>query len=433
MRLAYVNGGLWAIGNGLASTTLVVYLAIELGAAGLAIGLILATPRLVGLLRLATPLLIDWTGDRRRFCLLSYLASNFLLLLLPVFSAPGALESRTASLAALVILWSTYHLLEYCGTVALWSWLGDLTPRRIRGRFFGRRERWLTLGRILGMAVTGLFAYGWREATPRELWWIGYSIPAGAGGIMMILSLIPLRRMPAIPLRKDAATGRLRSLALPFRDGRYWRLVFYGIWFSIVNGITQSAQGIYPYGVLGIHLLWMLALESAMRLGQGGASPWLGRLVDRLGCRPVMIASQLVVAVGPLFYLWATPDEPGWIAGAWISWVAYAGINVALPALMLKLSRGSDSSPYIATWFGVSGVFYGASTIAGGVAFDYLAEIDFSVAIGRFHFDRFEYLFLFGCAGRALAAGMLLLVIEPGARPGGLISTRSGKSRPAEF
>lgn len=34
MRLAYVNGGLWAVGNGLASTTLMFYLVFDMGAEG---------------------------------------------------------------------------------------------------------------------------------------------------------------------------------------------------------------------------------------------------------------------------------------------------------------------------------------------------------------------------------------------------------------
>ncbi len=55
MWLANVNAGLWAIGNGLISTTLVFYLAVELGAAGLAASCVLAAPRFAGLLRLGVP------------------------------------------------------------------------------------------------------------------------------------------------------------------------------------------------------------------------------------------------------------------------------------------------------------------------------------------------------------------------------------------
>ena len=65
-NLAYLNGGLWAIGNGLTSSTLVIYLALELGAPriGLGISLILAARHLVGILRLGTPLLIGRIADR---------------------------------------------------------------------------------------------------------------------------------------------------------------------------------------------------------------------------------------------------------------------------------------------------------------------------------------------------------------------------------
>jgi len=68
-----------------------------------------------------------------------------------------------------------------------------------------------------------------------------------------------------------------------------------------------------------------------MRIGQWGVSPWIGRLADRLGNRPVMIVSQLLVAAGLLFFALATPQHWAWLIGAWVLWVAYAGLNVCLP------------------------------------------------------------------------------------------------------
>jgi len=43
-RLAYWNGAVWAVGNGLASTTLIVYLAMDLGRKGLRVNGISAGP-----------------------------------------------------------------------------------------------------------------------------------------------------------------------------------------------------------------------------------------------------------------------------------------------------------------------------------------------------------------------------------------------------
>src|SRR4030042_194042 len=152
-RLAYWNGAIWAIGNGLASTTLVVYLALELGAGriGLGISLILAARNVVGLLRLGAPAMIGRLVDRKRFCLGTLRLGTLILLTLPWASKPGNLPSPGASLAALVVLWCVYHLLQYLGMVALWSWLADLVPVRIRGRFLGRRQRCLSAGEAVAM------------------------------------------------------------------------------------------------------------------------------------------------------------------------------------------------------------------------------------------------------------------------------------------
>ena len=80
-RLAYWNGALWAAGNGLASTTLVIYLAMELDVPGIGLGisLILAAPRIVGLLQTAAPAMIGRLVNRWRFCVGSFLLSVLVL------------------------------------------------------------------------------------------------------------------------------------------------------------------------------------------------------------------------------------------------------------------------------------------------------------------------------------------------------------------
>ena len=69
MSLANVNAGLWAVGNGLVATQLVIYLAADLGATGLALSMILAAPRFAGLLRLGVPTLMSRVGTRKQLCI----------------------------------------------------------------------------------------------------------------------------------------------------------------------------------------------------------------------------------------------------------------------------------------------------------------------------------------------------------------------------
>ena len=413
LRLAYWNGAIWSIGNGLASGPLVLYLAMELDVPGIGLGisLILAAPQLIGLLRLGVPALIGRLGGRKRFCVAAYLASGAVLAVLPLAASPGRLPTARASLAALVTLWCIYQLLEYLGTVALWSWLADLAPRPIRGRFLGRRERGMAAGQAAAMLLSGLFVWKWQQAWPELPRWIGYAISAMLGAAFIAGAVVPLVLMPG-------ETGRwappprvgLRAMLAPMADWRFLRLLAFRCWLSFFNGIILSPQNIFPIRVLGMGLFTMLGLKVGLRVGQWTVSPRLGRLVDRVGNRRVLALSLLVVAQGPVFYFLAAPSRPWWIVGAWACWIAWAGLNIALPNLMLSFSPPASNTPYIATWFAASEICHGLSTILGGVLFDrYHNSVFAGLGVGM---DYYHAAFLFGWITCSLGVPLLLRMVK---------------------
>lgn len=412
-RLSYVNGGLWAIGNGLTSSTLIVYLALQLGAPGLGLGVggILAAPRVAGLLRLFTPALIARVGDRKRFCLVAYLLSALVLVGLPAAAAPGWLGSPKVSLAALVLFWCMYHLLEFFGNVALYAWLADLVPLTIRGRFFGRRQRWMLAGQASAMVAAGLFSSLWQIHHPLAPRWVSYAIPAVLGAAFMLAALGPLAVMPEPSARRPLPQRiPLADLIAPLMDFRFVRFLAFGCWFSFFNGITQSVQVSYPGRVLGLDLAAMLTMQTGMRLGQLAVSPRLGRVADRWGNKPLMMACLPLVASGLLFYFLATPQAPWWIVGAWVLWIAYAGINVGQPNLMLKLAPPATNAAYVAAFQAISDLCVAASTLAGGWLYDRLLHE--TVAAGPWTLDFYQAAFLFGAVARLGGVAVLGFVDE---------------------
>jgi len=418
--LLYRSAVLYAISTGLTSSTLVIYLIFGLSAPRIALGvaLIKAAPNLAGLLRLVTPALIQRLGDRKRFCTGAYVLSGLVLLVLPLAAVPGWLPSASKSLLAVVLLWCAYHVLEYLGSVALWSWIGDLVPWRTRGRFLGRRERWMVAGQAAAMLVAGLFSYCWYEAFPKDdcpaMAWIAYAVPAGLGAFCLIASTAFLLRTPHPSPRQDAAVRTtLAALLAPFADRRFVRLLCFGCWFSFFNGVTQAAQEMYPIRVLEIALLTSLAMRMGTRVGQFAISPWMGRLADRFGNRRVMMACLPIVATGTLFFMAATPHEWAWVAGAWVVWIAYAGVNVCLPNLMLRLSPGPARTAYVAAYQTASGLSVAASILLGGLAADYLRHEAFILFGGSMVLDCQQWMFFFGWATRTMGVLLLLLVLEP--------------------
>jgi MFS family permease len=415
-RLAYWNAAIHAFGGGLTGTTLIVYMAQEFGASriGLGVSLILAARHIVGLLRLGAPALIGRVADRKRFCAAAYLISAAFLLALPLAAALGEISSSSDALWALVSIWCLYNLFEYFAAIALWSWLADLAHKRVRGRFLGVRERWSTLAEAAAMLGSGIFVWAWQKyISPGSARWVAYAIPAGLGACFSVAALVPLVLMPRAESGRSAPrAATLGNILAPFADGNFLGLLLFGCWFSFFNGVTQSAQNLYPIQVLGIPLFLSLAAQTAMRSGQWAISPSLGGLADRFGNRPVMITSQLIAASGLLFYLMATPESKGWYFVAWAAWIAYAGLNVCLPNLMLNLSPGRSNAPYIAAYYTVSGLCYAASTIVGGQLHDHWQDASLGFLRSATQMDYYQFCFLFGWIARSLAVLFILPINE---------------------
>jgi MFS family permease len=426
-QAACYNGLLWALGNGLASTTLIYYLAMELCAArfdfdkarlGLVVALILAAPKIAGLLRWATPWLLDWARSRKWFCFFCYLLAPLFLVGVPLVPAWFTRSEEAASLgwalSLLVASWCLYHLAEYLGSVALWSWLGDGVPLRIRGRFFGKRNRWLLTGQVAGMIGGGLYTWSTLELDPEMARWKAYLMPAWAGIFFLLLSTVPLAAMPEIArVRAKAAGERIRRMIAPLVDRRFLPLLLFGAWLSMANGLTQAAQGVFPYRVLGFGVLTMLALKSGLMIAQWSVSGKVGRWVDRHGNRLIMTVSLFLVAAGPLFYMIADRRNPWWMVGAWVMWVAWVGVNVALPNLVLKMSPDRENSPALAAYYSVSGLSMALATLLGGVLLDRWSDVVFHLPGSESRtLDYYQLQFLAGWVLRTLAAVLLMVLVR---------------------
>ena len=397
---AYANGGLWGIASGLASTTLVIFLAKEYGAQGMAISWLLAAPALAGLLRLLTPYWLEQVGSRQKFCVRMFLASAVMLFVLPIVSAPQMLSSSARSITVLAAMWASYHVLEYMGAVALWSWFSDLVPRGVRGHFVGRRQAWMNAGKVTGTVAAAVGTYFWNkhcEALARpELVWLSYATCGLVAAVMIVLSTWPLVGMTDLPLHPTGQPRKsLRSQLLgPLTDKKFCRLLWFGLWFSFSNGLMQSARWMFQASVLQMTLVEKKVLDAGSRGVQSLLMPAVGDWVDRRGNVSVLVFSQGIIALAPLFFLIATPETRWWILGAYVCWLAYAGENVAQPNLMLGLSPPEQTAAYASAWFAWTQLAYALSVLLGGVLFDWMAVHFAPISLGGIRFDHFAMLFV---------------------------------------
>jgi len=199
MRLGYLNGALWAAGNGLTSGALVYYFFLDMGISGLSLSLLLAVPALVGVLRLVAPLLLRWRGTARRVALESFWLSYALFAIVPTVVVAAAIGPRPGAVPAIGLLLGVvclHQLLEGIGWIALYSWLADLVPQPIRGRYLAWRNIYQLLVVIPTLLLSGWLIDRWR-AVAADAGQLPYAVVTAVGVAVLMFSQWPLHRMPA--------------------------------------------------------------------------------------------------------------------------------------------------------------------------------------------------------------------------------------------
>jgi len=415
---SYVAAAVWAAGNVLAGGVLVNYLAQELGAQGRELRWITAAPALVGLLRLFTPAMILRLGNAKRLCLSMSIASYAILAGMPVAAWSDVPDGRRSLLWILITVYCLHQLLEQVATVALWTWLGDLVPRRLLGRYFGRRNV-VQLVVVVGTLTASSEASSRLNAAFPERPILTYAVLTAVGTLCYFLAMVPLALMPATAPRRASQSSSWAEIVAPLRHGPSRRLLAYGCWFSFFNGLTSVPQSIFPKAVLNLKFSDLLWMQTAMRVGQTVLSPIVGRTSDRYGNVPVLVVSQIAVGVAPLFFLWADAAHPNRLVGAWLLWSFYAGINICLPNLTMLLAPPGGQAPYLSAYHALTSLLLTAGNLVSGDLFDRMRESGFAHDVGPWRLDAFTTAFVVAVVTRTAGALLLLRVAEPGhgARP----------------
>lgn len=375
---AYQNALLWGIGNGLVSTSLIIYWIRDIYGANpniqTTIAWVIAAPRIFGLLRLCTPYILDSCGHRKNFVIACYLLSPLVLLALPL-GTPFVLHKVPISYAITFIvgIWCLYHLIENLGTIAYWAWLGDWIPDKFRGRILGFREACLVAGVAIGALSAGLYTYFTRQTLPPNtpLWHV-YLRPTYFGIIVLLLSALPLLKIPEIKWKQLSGSflSRIEQFQSVLRSRAFCSLLFFGCWLQMSQAVSQSARNHFQIATLGITLLVSLSLTTSTRIGQCLLGGTAGKWHDIFGTFYVLFFSLLIVSSGSLFYIFATPEFWYIISGAAVVWIAWIAVNIGISKLILQQSPKGEKTAAVALYFTATTLCFGLFTFLGGLFAD---------------------------------------------------------------
>jgi MFS family permease len=431
VTLTWVFGSVWATAVSGAPLT---RFANELGASPWQFGLLTAMPFLASLLSLPASFLIERTGARKTFFLAGTYCNRllwFAIALLPVWVVSRhGFAAAPHAVTWFLLLTFLMHAGQAVGGPAWVSWMADVVPSRVRGKFFSRRRQW----GILPALPVALFV-GWlldRQSSGgamQTLHWCAIIFMCAA--VFGLTDVHLFHYVPEVNRTPRRGSGLLRGMAKPLRDRQF--LVFGSFTGMMTFSLCFMTQFVALYLVRHLHVTstqTQLMLVVGPMLAQLLVLGAWGAAADRMGKKPVLILAGLGLVPVGLGWILVGPNH------LWLAYVLLAvgaalwtGVEVANLNLVMemggkarrtagKADAAEGGTAYVATNTVIINVAGCLGGLAAGLIAQGLKDWSWHPFASAKTFTSFDVLFVLSGLLRLLSVLIFLpLLVEPGAKP----------------
>ncbi len=401
---------------GTAMTTLVggaflIGFALVLGADNSVIGILASLPLLANLIQIIGSYIISKAGDSKRVCLFNIFIHRLLwlfIVLLPFFIFRDSFyDIRVWIFVALLGVSSIFASLT---NVSWTSWMADLIPRNIRGRFFAKRN---IVAQIVGMllaVMAGRFLDVWRGIFPDPVnQSYGFVILFAVGTLFGFIGITILKKMHRAPPKPASAQNFFSQLTKPLKDSAFRYFILFSVAWGFSVGIAGPFFSVYMIQNLQIPFSIITLFGVVAGISSIFGMRIVGRVIDRLGPKPLFILCGCGAALLPSLWLLATPENYHiiWVINI-VSGFCWAGIGIISSSLMMNMAPSEYNSVYFAVFAGITGLSGALAPIVGGYLGEYFSGI--VINLGFFQVSNLKILFLLSAVCRLCSLLFLNLV-----------------------
>jgi hypothetical protein len=327
------------------------------------IGLFCALPFVGNFVQIfAVPLLARWQPPKTQtvlFELLHLLSWVGLAILLPLLprGTPGA-----AGLG--LIIWFLVSSVFSAMAGVNWNcWIEEWVPARLRGKFFGRRNRLLQFSALAFLLVVGWALGRWDYSVPAF-----QAIIAGA----VALRCFSIRWQWASPTRtirrvQPAAVSLRRQLGILRRSGSLLVFVGFGCVWAFATYCFGPFYQVFMFEQTRFSAFEVGVTATLSQLGGALSLPAWGQLLDRYGNKPVMVFSLLLWQIPNFFWCFITPENSALLYVLW-TWAGAtsAGFVLGQFTILLRLIPLEAKNLAIGFNLAVTSIFAAVAPVAGG-------------------------------------------------------------------
>jgi MFS family permease len=340
--------------------------ALQLGANDVILGLMSTIPQFFVVFQFLAAFFVERGYSRKRMTVIFAFLTPLGWVLIAAIPLAGTALGTHFPLVALIAVIALVTLCWQFSGNARSSWIGDLIPPGRRGRFFGNCALFAGLvgavfavgeGRFLdAVKAHGLFAFA-------ALFFFGVIF-----GLASAFLNLP---QPDCPLPETAARTAYRDhLRDVFRNRPLLALCAVHTIVAL-SGVAGPFVTAYCLRDVGLSFFGFGLVNAIATVFSLACAPLWGRVVDRVGCRPVIVLALLVMAPCGLVWPFIPPGAAG-RAYCLLPWTfslsasVGAGLNVALSTLIYKLSRPEGRSVQFAAYSSFVAIVAAPMPLLGG-------------------------------------------------------------------
>lgn len=381
--------------------------ALELGATPIALGLLAALPLGSQLLQLPAAWLTLRFGARRT-AILAVGAAR--LVWLPMALLPFLDLARATELRLYLAVIAGTAMLGVVGNNAWSSWMSLLVPDTIRGRFFGRRTVYITaVGTGASLAVA-LLLDRWTPAGRKAA---VLSALAAVALVAGAVTVVLLRRQHDPEGHGTRAGLSSQLVASALRDARARPFLTYLVAWNAAVGVAAGFMSFHMLANLETGFVLAAVHGLVTAAARVVAAPVLGRAVDTVGARPVLVVASFGLAAVPVLWLFATPSFlwPLW-ADAVATGALWCAHGLATTDLSARLAPRAERPVYLALFAAGGGLGFALASLVAGALASWLPR---QLVVGGVSWLNLHVLFALSAVARSAAAFAALRI--PGAEP----------------
>lgn len=339
-------------------------------------GLIVSLPFWANVLQLvAMPLLMRrWTQKQitLTFAWLNLASWGLLAAALPYIPVDAPDISGRVLFWIFLVASLTFSIVSVSWT----SWVQEWIPGRLRGKYFGKRNRFVQVSAVVFVIAGGEILYVLGDTNPIE----AFQLVIALGIVLRAFSIIAQGSILSSTdaHRSESTTDWNAQFKLLRGADAFKKLVLFGALFGFAANLFGPFFNVFMFRDLGMpvaHVSWLVVLATSA--GAVSLPAW-GKMLDRFGNKPVMVFTVVAWMVPGYLWLLVEPGRtwmlyPMWAWGGFIS----SGFLLGSFNLLLKVVPPGAKTISISIHVAATALATAIAPIIGGSILDLFRALGF--------------------------------------------------------